>query len=275
MISTLRRLRHGPLKSLGPFWVVLGRIYRGGMKVFGISRPAETKIGKYGPFRLNGMFSFSDFEHWGDGHNNGFEACVEACRGKTCVLDIGGHIGLISLPVSRVLNGKGRVFAFEPSNANRAMLLEHVALNEANNIEVVADLVGAEERDRVEFFENPEPSGMNSVVITKHHDAYVRVEKRQITVDGFCQERNLSPDVIKIDVEGAELDVLRGARNTIREFSPTVFLSVHPREIEQLGETLEGLGALIDELGYECRNVDGSPVSGFALREYILTPKQD
>ena len=273
IIAGLRRLRHGPLKFLGPIWGVLGNLYRRFSKFSGLVKFAETKIGTYGPFKLNAMFAFSDYEHWGDGHNNGFAKCIESCRGKLCVLDIGGHIGLVSLPVSKVLAKGGRVFAFEPSKANRQMLQEHADINALSNIEVVEHLVGAEEKESVEFFENPEPSGMNSVVISKHHDAYTQVTKRQITVDGFCHEQGLRPDVIKIDVEGAELGVLRGARETLKRAHPTIFLSVHPREIGLLGESLEGLSALIKELGYECRNVDGSHVEEFALQEYILTPE--
>jgi len=271
----LRALRHGPLRGLSPVWVFLGRIYRAIGKSTGLLRPVATRIGVYGPFKLNGMFTFSDFEHWGDGHNNGFADCIEACRGKSCVLDVGGHIGLVSLPVSEVLAEGGRVFTFEPAEANRRMLLEHVALNNATNIEVVSDLVGAEEKDDVEFFESAEPTGMNSVVIPKHHDSYSPARKRQITLDGFYSDHDLATDVVKIDVEGAELAVLRGAKEALHRHHPVIFLSVHPREIALLGESFKGLEDLIDEIGYECRNIDGSPVSGFALREYILTPKQD
>ena len=67
------------------------------------------RVGPYGPFRLDGHFAFSDFEHWGAvGHHRGFETCVEAARGARCVLDVGAHIGLVSLPASRALAPGGR-----------------------------------------------------------------------------------------------------------------------------------------------------------------------
>lgn len=232
-----------------------------------------TRIGPYGPFHLNGLFAFSDFEQWGRGHNNGFVACVEACRGKRCVLDVGAHIGLVSLSAASVLAPGGRVYCFEPAEANRRLLESHVAINRSSGvIEIIPHLVGDEDRDGVNFFESDEPTGMNSVVVTKNPQAYQLRFKRQITIDTFCATHKLAPEILKIDVEGAELAVLRGGRRTLARHRPSIFLSVHPRALSLLGESGGDLKALIRELDYECRHIDGSPVDEFALREYLLLP---
>jgi len=270
-LAHLRRLRHGPLKFLSPLWLPLGRLYRFLFRALGIRRPTVTRIGPYGPFRLNGLFAFSDFEHWGRGHNEGFVPCIEACRGKTCVIDIGAHIGLVALPAASVVAAMGRVVCFEPAEANRRLLVEHAALNSLANVEVVPWLVGAEVRDAVPFYEMDEPTGMNTLVV-RESGGYGRTTRRQVTLDAFCAERGLRPDVVKIDVEGAELGVLRGAGQTIRRARPVIFLSVHPREIAALGESLDALSALIAGLEYECRDVQGRVPSRLEAREYVLTP---
>ncbi len=100
VVATLRHLRHGPLERLGPVWTALGDLYRTGLTVTGASRPTAHRIGGYGPFLLHGEFAFSDFEHWGWGHNRGFALCIEACRGKRCIVDVGAHIGLVTPPTS-------------------------------------------------------------------------------------------------------------------------------------------------------------------------------
>ena len=272
-LTALRRLRHGPLKGLDPIWTLLGRLYRFLFRALGLHRPVSTRIGPYGPFRLNGLFAFSDFEHWGGGHNDAFVACIEACRGKRCIVDIGAHVGLVALPMASVAAPGGRVVCFEPAEANRRLLLEHAALNGLAAIEVVPCLVGADSRPDVPFFEMAEPTGMNALVVRKNADAYKATRRDQVSLDDFCAGRGLAPEVVKIDVEGAEIGVLRGARKTLARHRPLIFLSVHPRDIELMGENIEALSELIGSLGYDCRDAQGRVPSRFELREYVMTPK--
>ncbi len=273
MIAVLRRLRHGPLRSLEPMWLVLGRLYRWLFRTLGLLRPVTIRIGGYGPFRLDGFFAFSDFENWGGGHNDAFSTCVETCRGKNCVLDIGAHIGLLALPAASVVAPQGRVICFEPAQANRKFLLEHAALNGFANIDVVPLLVGAEPQTAARFFEMDQPTGMNSIVAQESRHAYRETRCDQVSLGSYCTERGIKPEVIKIDVEGAEVGVLRGARKLLSQCRPMIFLSVHPREIAALKESTDDLAGLIEELGYDLRDVQGNKPTRFELREYVLTPR--
>lgn len=254
-------------------WVALGRLYRWLFRTLGLRRPVTTRIGAYGPFRLDGFFAFSNFENWGRGHNDAFSICVETCRGKNCVLDVGAHIGLVALPVASVVGPRGRVICFEPAQANRNLLLEHAALNGFANVEVVPSLVGAKPLAVTRFFEMDQPTGMNSIVAQESRQAYRETRHDQVSLDSFCTERGITPDVIKIDVEGAEVGVLRGARELLSRCGPVIFLSVHPREIAALNESVDDLAGLIEELGYDLRDVQGNKPTRFELREYVLTPR--
>jgi len=51
-----------------------------------------------------------------------------------------------------------------------------------------------------------------------------------------------------------------------------IFLSVHPGQISQMGSSLQELTDILETLDYTCTHVDGTPVEGFALREYVLKP---
>ncbi len=271
--ATLRRLRHGPLARWGPFWVILGSTYRVLQALLPYQVPAVMKIGPYGPFRLDGRFRFSNFENWGSGRNIGFVACIEACEGARCFLDVGAHVGLIALPASRAMAADGRVVAFEPARANRILLERHVRLNGAHNITVVGDLVGEANDPAVPFFEQPFDSGLNSVVPGREGKRFVRSVMKQTTLDEYCAAHSLAPDVIKIDVEGAEIGVLRGARKIIEACQPLIVLSVHPLQIEQLGDTLDTLVDLVAALGYAALTPDGAPREPREPSEYILKPR--
>ena len=272
VISGLRKLRHGPLKSLERYWLPLGRTYRGLNSRFGIVGSVEHRIGPYGPFKLDSQFAFSDFERWGSGHNRGFQRCIEACRGKRCVFDVGAHIGLVTLPMGASVAEGGRVYSFEPAAANLRHLRAHLARNHAANVTVVEALVGAEEFAAVRFYERPDADGQNSIVVKKNPESYGETEHPQVTLDGFCRTHGLAPEVIKIDVEGGEIGVLEGAREILSAYRPIVFLSVHPTELSLLGHAPDSLARLIEKLGYSCRDVDGNPVARFGLDEYILEP---
>jgi len=278
MLSVLRWLRHGPLAGIGPLWPKLGRCYRA-VSRFIPGWSVRQNIGPYGPFRLIPEFSFSDFVSWGGAHNRGFRYCIEACRGKTCVFDVGAHIGLVALPAASVLAQGGKVYAFEPAKTNADILRKHLALNKQCNIEVIEALVGDSDRQRVPFFESAGPHGQNSIVLKDRRTlksewgAYSRTERPQISLDSYCGQHALKPAVIKIDVEGAEVGVLRGARAVIRNCRPLIILSVHPRQIALAGETLEALREILEEFYYEVRDVDGRPVSEFKLDEYVVAPR--
>jgi FkbM family methyltransferase len=241
--------------------------------VSGGSHTIQQNIGPYGPFRLDARFAFSNFSNWGGEHNDGFRECVESCQGKTCVIDVGAHIGLVSLPVLSVMAPSGLLVAFEPAAANRTLLERHLELNGfQGRVRVESTLVGGDELDAVSFFEMDGHTGMNTVVPGAMGENYQPVSRQQVTLDAYCTRYSLSPEVIKIDVEGAELGVLRGARSVLARCRPTIFLSVHPGQIRLLGESLLGLMDLIHSMKYTCRHVDGTPVDSFALREYVLVP---
>lgn len=266
MVTTiLRWLRHGPFKKLSPFWVLLGNMYQKIIAYFP-SLSTQQYINTYGPFKLDAKFAFSNFKNWGAGHNEGFKQCIEDCRGQQCVIDVGAHIGLVSLPMSQVVNGT--VYAFEPAKANRQHLLSHIKRNHITNISVQDCLVGREALKQVDFFEQDGATGMNSRVIKKEAHLYHKTVHAQTSLDIFCFEKKLLPQVIKIDVEGAEYDVILGAHEILSTYRPIVYLSIHPKELSLMGQSVEDLIHLLAELGYHAYAQDGTIMKDFGLSEY-------
>ena len=67
-----------------------------------------------------------------------------------------------------------------------------------------------------------------------------------VTFDGFCAERGVTPDVVKLDVEGAEVDVLTGAHAFLGRRQGTLLIEAHPVKLEHFGHTLDELLGLLD-----------------------------
>jgi len=177
------------------------------------------------------------------------------------------------MPISRVIHREGCVYAFEPGDKNRLFLMKHIQYNDIQNVQVFRCLVGEKEDTNVPFFEQKdEVDGMNSIVVKKNPHLYTQSFKKQICLDDFCRQRGIVPEVIKIDVEGAELGVLKGAKNILTTHHPVVFLSVHPSRLHALGKSLEELQGVVADLGYVAYDVKGIRVDRFLLQEYVLRP---
>ncbi len=226
VVAILRRLRHGPLRFLSPVWTRLGNLYRRHIP-HGFLTLSSHRIGRYGPFEMSGEFAFSDFENWGERHNSGFEFCVEASRDKACMLDIGAHIGLVTMPVSQVLAPADRCL---PSSRPRRTA-DAATPYTCNAIENVTwSILWWVTRSRG-YGVLRACRGQRHEHARAHQirDEYVETHHTQTTLDAFCRTQGIRPDVIKIDVEGAEFAVLEGAREILAEARPLLVVSIHPQ----------------------------------------------
>jgi len=154
------------------------------------------------------------------------------------VLDIGGHIGLFAVVTARLVGASGKVFSFEPTPFTRGVLQQVVDLNGCGDVvEVRSEAVSSKRGETVFYDTGDDVSNANSLVRTERSKAEIRVPT--ISVDEFAAERGLTVNCIKIDVEGAELDVLIGAERTFREQRPVARLGLHPKFITQNGQSLD------------------------------------
>ncbi len=224
-------------------------------------------------FDIDFTLGLNGYDTFGDRHNAGYRRWIEACRGQTVVFDVGAHVGLYTVPAARAVSPSGRVVAFEPASPNIALLRRHLRYNGVENATVVRAVVAEEDQSEVPFFESGQADAMNSMQPLKYHERYDRVSRPQRSLDAFCAEHDLWPQLLKIDVEGAEMRVLRGAGVTLRTARPLIFLSVHPDRMGLLGDSVEDLQDLMAEVGYRAEAFDGSPADELVFGEYLLTPR--
>lgn len=190
------------------------------------------------------------FRHmtWNPAEYAAFRAVLRA--GDT-TLDIGANVGAYAVLFGMWSGEAGRVFAFEPAAAAFDGLEAHVALNGlARRVRTVraavSDHVGTAR------FVSEGAQGTNHL-LTPGTTAPVRatIEVPTTTIDAFCAEHGLRPRLIKIDVEGAELAVLRGARRTIAAMPEdgAVFVELHPTAWAAMGVTAGEIGAELTAQG--------------------------
>jgi FkbM family methyltransferase len=150
---------------------------------------------------------------------------------------------------------RGKVYSFEPSPVNLSILELHRTRNSFPQWVIVPKAVSDTDAQEEEFFlVDSGDSPMNSLTTGVPGTPLMggrdirKTAIRVITLDTFCSAVNLRPDVVKIDVEGAELMVLRGAAKLLRESCPTIILAVHPdwlttgQSSQQIFELLTGYG---------------------------------
>jgi FkbM family methyltransferase len=160
--------------------------------------------------------------------------------------DVGANVGFYTLLVSRLVGPTGRVISFEPSPRNLGFLRHHLSLNSAANVEVL-DLAVSDSEGVAQFSVDGDPKKSQ---ITAAGDITVQTT----TLDRLMGELPF-PDLIEMDIEGAEYAALRGAEQLLRKSNPVIFLSTHGHDVHRACcELLRTLGYKLNAIG--TRSID-------------------
>ena len=173
-------------------------------------------------------------------------ALQQHLRAGMTFYDIGANIGFFSLLAARIVGEEGRVVAFEADPEVAVRLREHVARNAFSWITVEEKAVWSEPRivffARTDLATSPD-RGLGHVVAAGAGDT---IQVSAVSLDDFTKTLP-APDLLKCDVEGAEVDVFRGARQLLKEKRPGIICEMHSEENER---------ALVEEFsqfGYTCK----------------------
>lgn len=196
------------------------------------------------PFSVHGYY---EWRNWA--------IALAVCSPGDRIIEIGANIGTETVGFADIVGRKGCVYAFEPFSDNVKALQTNVALNNLKQVTVFALAVGALD-GRVRFVTPPDEhaSGVGFVAPTETGKHEPAIEVEAVTLDSFRQE--LGPcQAIFVDVEGAEVDVLRGGRSYITEFEPVVVLEASPRLLKRSGLDLHNLHQEVTSLGYKAYHI--------------------
>lgn len=203
---------------------------------------------------------------------NDLSVFIKFIEPGSTVFDIGSNTGIYSI-LSAVSQPYSKIFAFEPNPINSERLSQNLALNKLNNVELIENAIGEENKIiNLNVPENDIISDTTSVIEEFSKSTYKgklswkKIEVEQFSIDEMYSRLNLTRlDLIKIDVEGYEIEVLKGAQKVLKSNRPKILLETFPDREKQSwfknfvtkfdykAYTISNTGLKIDESDFEVK----------------------
>jgi FkbM family methyltransferase len=197
-------------------------------------------------------------------------------------IDVGGHIGFFTIQMAAAVGAAGRVYAFEPLDANADLLEQSIIENGfSGRVDFRRAAVGATAGSATLTFP-VETLNSGGAYLLRNGSAplagNLQREVPLVALDALNLRRPIR--VVKMDVEGAEPQVLRGAQRILRDDRPVILSELHPTQLERAsGITGDQFLAQIQAFGYRARRLEGSTIGdpiehapADALVSVVLTP---
>lgn len=173
-----------------------------------------------------------------------------------CMVDVGAHIGLYALAAAKHLGPHGRVYACEPDTGNRTDLIEHIRLNGLEK-QILCLPVAIGSSDGLVGF-TPKWDSESHIAAT---DEASTSEVVCVRLDTLFRANRV--DILKIDVEGFEEHVLRGATELLSDFQRRprlICMEVHPYAWSAAGTAPDAILVLLEALRYRVYRASGETV---------------
>jgi len=210
------------------------------------------------------------------GNNEPEEVMDEFCSWFTpnsVFYDVGSNIGYYSF-IANTFISSGKIYAFEPTAFNNDIFRQLLMLNKKrmtnSNIEILEWAVSDTEKE-AEFSNNTIFAEGNTYVLNADTFKGDTIKVKCYSIDELLAMGYAAPDIIKIDIEGAEYDALIGATGTLKKYKPNLLLATHNCKVPGIKEKcmhyLEELGYALKHTGYHNKTKAG-------LDDYIAVHKE-
>lgn len=164
--------------------------------------------------------------------------------------DVGANIGFFSLIAARCVGNEGQVYAFEPVPTNAAALVQSAQLNGFDTIRVFPEAVAATSgRAQLLLARHIGGAALASAATPPDVSGHLEVDVTSLD-DALVQRRVRPPNLVKVDVEGAEIDVFRGMKETLRVHRPKIVYEVDDATRDGLDRKTRQLAELLTSAGY-------------------------
>jgi len=202
-------------------------------------------------------------------------AFIASLEPGNIVYDVGGFVGWYAIAASQRIAPDGHVYSFEPVPETAQWLRRHLEINHAEKKVRVVEAACSHSLGMISMPVWPLGLASGNGLFDVHPRTEISpnyVEVLLLPLDEFWKTSKASPDVIKIDVEGAELWVLEGARELLSHVRPMIFLEIHKFSWHLFETTEKKLRYYLGALSYEILEIypPHSPITAFADRGLAL-----
>lgn len=179
------------------------------------------------------------------------------------VLDIGANIGAHTLPFARCVAPHGKVIAFEPTAYAHAKLRTNLQLNPHLDAIVKLEQIMLAETSNASMattiYSSWPLGGSGTEVHPKHRGLAMTTDNARVaSVDDYVARSNIARiNFVKLDVDGYECSVLRGAQRTLQRDLPTILMEIMPYGLTEQGSSLDELFGILVPLGYALYDLNG------------------
>jgi FkbM family methyltransferase len=201
------------------------------------------------------------------------QALMRSVTPGAVVYDIGANIGFFTMLSARLAGPGGQVYAFEPVARNAAAIGRSARLNGFGTVTVFDCAVGAA-GGMAELNTARHIGGAMLASVGAPPDRSGSVEVEVVVIDDLLRDGRLRPPtLVKIDVEGAELDVLRGMTATLSTHAPVLIVELDDATRTGLRVKSEALADLLHGLGYGLAPLAPSyPAAGWSVAHFLARP---
>ncbi len=167
--------------------------------------------------------------------------------------DIGANIGFYSLKIAKKFP-KSKVYAFEPISNTYNILNRNIQINSLHNIELFNFGFSNISKEAMFYYSNEESASASLANITDRENVK-RIPAKLKTIDEFIEEKTISIDFIKCDVEGAEFFVFQGGLKTLKRDKPIIFSEMLRKWAAKFNYSPNKIIETLREIGYECYRI--------------------
>jgi FkbM family methyltransferase len=164
--------------------------------------------------------------------------------------DIGANVGYFSLVAAMALKNRGRILSFEPGREAFERLQDNISLNPFTNITIYNLAVTDTDGEAVLYLAG-DIADSSANLYSPGQDKTRHEVVKTVSLDNFVREqRLLRPDFIKIDVEGAEMAVLKGAQDLMAASPPLLLMEMEEKNLRAAGTSKAAIQELLAGYGY-------------------------
>ena len=192
---------------------------------------------------------------------------------KFDIIDIGSNIGSVTLPLANTFKNS-KIYSIEPTVFAFKKLRENINLNPKLKKRIkIFNYFISQKKKKIRFVHSSWKLNYNDKKHEIHKGTLKETSNKTISLDSLFKKNKTPIKLIKIDVDGYELDVLKSAEKLLKKEKPIIYFELAPYLYKEMGYTLDHLNRFTKKMGYHFYDENFKPVLDIKLFSSKLTNK--